>query len=130
MTRFPAWIRVLSVFAVSLIAGEHALASLHQALTPHELCAEHGELVHADHALAGNEAAHGTTPAVDAAPQAEPEHHHCGVIPTAPARASVVAPGGECTVGAGALSSTTSPCERAVFSVDVLAFAPKASPPA
>jgi hypothetical protein len=126
---FPAWIRVLSAFAALLIAGEHSLASLHQALTPHDICAEHGELVHAEHQAIG-ETAHGTAPAVDEGPQAEPEHHHCGVVPAAPGRAPVVASDSECAFGAAALEPSTVLLHRSAVTSDVLAFAPKASPPA
>jgi hypothetical protein len=129
MTRFPAWIRLLSVLAVALIAGEHTLASLHQALTPHELCAEHGELVHSEH-QADTDTARDTGPAFDASPQAEAEHHHCGVVPAAPARAPAATPGNAYAVAPPALILASRPFERPVLSLDVLAFAPKLSPPA
>jgi hypothetical protein len=116
-------------FAISLIAGEHTLASLHQALTPHELCEEHGELVHAEHEP-GGDIAHGESSALDAGPQAEAEHHHCGIVPAAPNRAPAATPGGACAVAAATLVQVSGPCERAVVSIDVLAFAPKLSPPA
>jgi hypothetical protein len=129
MIRFPAWIRVLSAFAALLVAGEHGLASLHQALTPHEVCAEHGELIHADHQPAAA-VAQGTAPAVEEGPRAEAEHHHCGVIPASPARAPVATRASDCVAGAAALAQASEPFERHVVSADVLAFAPKQSPPA
>jgi len=42
-----AWIRAVAAFVAFLVAGDHGLASFHQALTAHDVCAEHGEFVHA-----------------------------------------------------------------------------------
>lgn len=128
LTRFPAWLRLFCAFAILLVAGEHTLASLHQALTPHELCEEHGELVHAEHEPA--DVAHGESSALDAGPQAEAEHHHCGIVPAAPTRAPAATPGSDCAVASATLVQVRGPSERAVVSIDVLAFAPKLSPPA
>jgi hypothetical protein len=123
-----AWIRALAALAALLVAGEHGLASMHQALTAHEVCAEHGELVHSGE-LEGTTVSHASVPAAEPGASAEAAHHHCGAVPAAPLRApaarvqaAVLAP--EPTIFAQAESF-----ESVVSTPDVLAFAPKLSPP-
>jgi hypothetical protein len=123
-----AWIRAVAAFVVFVVAGDHSLASLHQALTVHEVCAEHGELVH-------DGGAHGATTAPNSAPTAEPgafaedEHHHCGVVPAAPTRSAAVGAADECPLANLAVVETFDSFEADLPTADVLAFAPKLSPP-
>jgi len=124
-----AWIRAVAALAVVLIAGDHSLASLHQALTVHEVCAEHGELVHEGGAHVGTTAP-GSVPAVESGAVAEEEHHHCGVVPAAPTRAPAVAAAFECAAAPLAALGSFESFESELPTPNVLAFAPKLSPPA
>jgi hypothetical protein len=126
--RFSAWIRTVAALAAWLIAGEHSLASLHQILTVHEVCAAHGELVHADETH-GTIASHRSTPAFESGAQAEAEHHHCGTVPAAPLRAPAVGAPSECAPAPVAVFESFESFERELPTADVLAFAPKLSPP-
>jgi hypothetical protein len=122
------WVRALAALAALLVAGEHSIASLHQALTAHEVCAEHGELVHA----AEHEArtvSHASVPAVEPGASVEASHHHCGAVPAAPMRAP--APSAQTAILApepGIFAQAES-FESVDSTPDVLAFAPKLSPP-
>jgi hypothetical protein len=112
-----------------LIAGEHSLASLHQILTVHEVCAAHGELVHAGGAH-GAIAPHGTEHAWESGAQAEAEHHHCGTVPAAPLRAPAVDAPSDCAPAPVAVFESFDSFDGDLPTPDVLAFAPKLSPPA
>jgi hypothetical protein len=112
-----------------LIAGEHSLASLHQILTVHEVCAAHGELVHAGEAH-GAIAPHGTEHAWESGAQAEAEHHHCGTVPAAPLRAPAVDAPSDCAPAPVAVFESFDSFDGDLPTPDVLAFAPKLSPPA
>jgi hypothetical protein len=127
--RLSGWLRAFAAFAAFLIAGDHGLASLHQALTAHEVCAEHGELVHAD-STRSVVTARGSVPAVDATDEVEAEHHHCGAVPASPTRAPVVSVSSECAVAALDRLQPSASLPASVPATDVLAFAPKQSPPA
>lgn len=124
-----AWIRAVAAFVALLVAGDHGLASFHQALTAHEVCAEHGDLVHETSTHAGPVAL-GSGVGVEQGASAEEDHHHCGAVPAAPTRAPVVA--GSETVSAPplALARASKSFEGAAPSADVLTYAPKQSPPA
>ena len=126
---FSAWIRAVAAFAAFLIAGDHGLASLHQALTAHEVCAEHGELVHTG-SVRSNVASHERVPAVQGATEVEAEHHHCGTVPASPKRAPTVSASSELAVAPLADDPTSASLPAPVPATDVLAFAPKQSPPA
>jgi hypothetical protein len=126
---FSAWVRAAAALFAFLVAGEHGFASLHQALTAHEVCAEHGELVHAD-SLHSASVPRGVVPAVDVAAEVEAEHHHCGAVPAAPTRAPVVSAATECFAALPAVVPTSASPLAMVPAADVLAFAPKQSPPA
>jgi hypothetical protein len=126
---FSAWFRAIAALAALLIAGDHGLASLHQALTAHEVCAEHGELVHAE-SVRASFVARTSVPAVDAADQVEAAHHHCGAVPAAPTRAPLVHDSIATLDSAFGQPEPTIVVSIAVPPADVVAFAPKQSPPA
>ena len=125
--RIPAWLQALGLLAAALIAGQHALPSLHHGLVQHEVCADHGELVHAGEAHAAADPS--SVPALEAEPAPDLGHDHCGTTPSAPTRAPL-AP--EVSV---ALAPTREEAAASRFQTldaapaDVLAFAPKQSPP-
>jgi hypothetical protein len=126
--RFSAWIRAIAALAALLVAGDHSLASLHQILTVHEVCAAHGELVHAGDAHDAT-AAHGSERAWESGAQAETEHHHCGTVPAAPLRAPAVAATNECALAPVVVVASFESFESDHPTPDVLAYAPKLSPP-
>ncbi|HEX6766723.1 MAG TPA: hypothetical protein VF103_14615 [Polyangiaceae bacterium] len=125
---FSAWLRAVAAFATLLIAGDHALASLHQALTAHEVCPEHGELVHTG-SVRLRVATHDAGPSVQGA-EVEAEHHHCGTVPASPTRAPTVSASSELAVAPLADEPTSASLPAPMPATDVLAFAPKQSPPA
>ena len=73
--------RALATALAVLLLGGQALSLLHEIIVPHEVCAEHGELVHSSsHALAGVSRHAQPVNSISAsnAPQAH-EHDHCTV---------------------------------------------------
>ena len=128
-TSATAWIRAVAAFVAFLVAGDHGLASFHQALTAHEVCAEHGELVHtaSTHEGVGR---HGSVPAVEQGAGAEADHHHCGAVPAAPTRAPAVTRSEAVAEPPLALATFLVSFESAALALHVLAYAPKQSPPA
>jgi hypothetical protein len=128
-TSATAWIRAVAAFVALLVAGDHGLASFHQALTAHEVCAEHGELVHSASAHAGA-GRHGSVPAVEPGAAAEADHHHCGAVPAAPTRAPAVTGSEAVAAPPLALVTFSASFESAAPAAHVLAYAPKQSPPA
>jgi hypothetical protein len=126
--RFSAWIQAVAALAALVVAGEHSLTSLHQILTVHEVCAAHGELVHAGETH-GAIAPHGTERAWESGAQAEAEHHHCGTVPAAPLRAPAVAATNGCALGPVVVVASFESFDSDLPTADVLAYAPKLSPP-
>lgn len=123
-----AVLRIVAALAALLIGSEHSLASLHQALTAHAVCAEHGELVHADSAH-GEALSRAAVPAVEPGASAEAEHHHCGTVPAAPLRApAATAATVHVSTPYVAIEPARAP-KTFVPAPDVLGFAPKLSPP-
>jgi hypothetical protein len=119
----------LAVVALGLLAGEHVMPSLHHVLVAHQMCAEHGRLEHVDaesRAVAQHEEGQQFT-----ADAARGEHQEaCGSIPASPPRAPLAA---SSTFVGGTTAPLRSPAARyrdAVSDADVVAFAPKQSPPA
>lgn len=79
-------LRLLAFFTLLVFSGQAVLSALHHAVLVHEVCADHGELVHAGHAEAHGNAAREATEArsesVDqreyrAASDDEHAHDHC-----------------------------------------------------
>lgn len=78
-------VRLLAVLTLLVFSGQALLPALHHAVAPHEVCAEHGELVHSGrldaHGPAAEEAS--SSSAREDGPQvatnaAEHAHDHCG----------------------------------------------------
>jgi hypothetical protein len=129
-SRFSSWLRVLGAFILAELALVQVLPALHHALVHHEVCAEHGELVHADDAHGHAVTAQNDSPGYHADSSNEHQHEHCGVSAAARepgiARAETrLALGPE--AAAPAVSSVTA--ARAAGSIELLALAPKLPPP-
>jgi hypothetical protein len=116
-----------------LLIGGHTLTTLHTVLVPHEVCAEHGELVHVGH---GGEKAKADAPPAPLGPAAsqraddEHSHDHCSLA----ARTGddlAVAGGGSAELAAVAPVAPVAlaPSLDAPV-VPALSAAPKQSPPA
>jgi hypothetical protein len=126
-SRVRAWLRFVAALALALFAGDHVLPALHYGLVAHELCPEHGRLEHTSD-RAQSRARHDAGPAYAAG--GDEHHEHCGSVPASPPRAPVS--------GETALVFNLAPAAReesalpstAVLTADVVAFAPKQSPPA
>jgi len=125
----PGWLRALALLAVALLGGEQVLPSLHYALVRHEVCPEHGELVHVGQArhevVQHGRTAHFETGAVEEAP-----HAHCGSLPASTQAAAPVATAAGCPLPERSLVATIVPRASVTPSANVLSFAPKQSPPA
>jgi hypothetical protein len=120
LTAFVAW---LGVFA-------HLAGTLHFALISHEICADHGELVH--RASASGLKQHRSNGPVAAPSSAGEEHDHCPVagrrhehVTVGEARAVHVAPAPLALTPAVARAASVAPSRAAL-----LLAAPKQSPPA
>jgi hypothetical protein len=111
-----------------LVAADHSLASLHHALTAHETCAEHGEQVHASATPARGDFSSAVA-GIESGTETEEEHHHCGAVPAAPLRAPIASDRSEPAVPSFGACASHSPSVVAFSAADVLAFAPKQSPP-
>lgn len=130
-----AWQRRIAGLVVLLGWGAPALELAHRSLVRHQRCADHGGLVHEDHASAAS--AEKATPASHqkAAPRrihARHEataHAHCGVrhLALGPSLAAPFAP-------TKAYFSGPAPAhprrDAPALSTTALSYAPKASPPA
>jgi hypothetical protein len=123
-----AWLRVVAAFVAFLVAGDHGLASFHQALTEHDVCAEHGDLVHHD-STRHDATRHGAESGIEQGLVGEADHHHCGAVPAAPTRAPIVACSVTIAVSPHALVEALERLESGPTTSDVLAYAPKQSPP-
>ncbi|HEX6275009.1 MAG TPA: hypothetical protein VFZ53_18330 [Polyangiaceae bacterium] len=122
-------LRLLAALALALLGGDHVLPALHHLVVSHELCAEHGVLEHAG-AAAREHAHRDDTPAFQGI-SAEGEHHdHCGSVPASPPRAPFVAAFSAAFAPVCAAAPPFVAASAAVPPADVLAFAPKQSPPA
>jgi hypothetical protein len=126
----PLAVGVLMAFVAWLSVLAHLAGTLHFALISHEICADHGELVHRSAARAG-EHQHPRGPA--ALPSGENgEHDHCPLIGRRnDQQATVSAPALEVAPAAVGLVPVLGESPRAVPSrAALLLAAPKQSPPA
>jgi hypothetical protein len=125
-------LRALAAAVTLLLLAGQALATLHQLIVPHQLCAEHGHLVHAKRSSA-------RTPSSEqplgelAQPGARDsdEHAHCSLAVRREERRCVL---GNATASVSApseCSASTPALERAAPSAGppLLLLAPKQSPP-
>lgn len=120
LTALVAWLGVLA----------HLAGTLHFALISHEICADHGELVHRASAAAG-EHRHARGPVATPSSDGD-EHDHCPVagrrhdhVAVGEAPAVHVAQGPVALAPAGAEGTRVAPSRAAL-----LLTAPKQSPPA
>jgi hypothetical protein len=126
-----AGLRALAALVLLLLAGQHTLPGLHHALEAHEVCAEHGELIHAGHGeapaqrlpLEGRGIARGAD---------HGEHGHCPVLLALQHQELALLPAG--FVGLAEPCSKAEPALAALVlarPTDALfRLAPKQSPPA
>jgi hypothetical protein len=122
-----AWFSVLAALTLSLLAGDQFLPALHYALVAHQFCPEHGTLEHL-----GSEARprwdHGNRVA-EATPASSADHEHCNSVAASLPRAPVAFAAVGIAV-APSQPTLAAAHSAAVFPTDVVAFAPKQSPPA
>jgi len=93
------------------------------------MCPEHGMLEHVgarQGALSHRDGAR----SYEASSAGDERHDHCGSVPASPPRAPFVAGSAATTVLVTAELDRAVPYAARVFSADVVAFAPKQSPPA
>jgi hypothetical protein len=123
--------------ALSVVFGlAQALPVLHFVLVAHRLCAEHGELLHADTSQEGASPVaeapaddEGQTHLVASAAETH-AHEHCGVVVTSqPHGLQLGSPAGPCSV-ALQCSTEVGQAGSAHRSIALLAYAPKLAPPA
>ena len=122
--------RVLGAFVLAQLSLVQVLPALHHALVHHEVCAEHGELVHSDESH-GHAVTAGTDgPGYHADSSGSHEHEHCGVS-VAVRDPGVVASRPslslEASFAAPAVPSLA--CASAARAIELLALAPKLPPP-
>jgi hypothetical protein len=134
-SRFSSWLRVLGAFILAELSLVQVLPALHHALVHHEVCAEHGELVHAEGSHGHSVTAQKDSPVgghagYRADSSSEHQHEHCGL--SAAVREPGIA-GGEpaLALGVQALAPVLSSvaAARAACSIGLLALAPKLPPP-
>ncbi|MET0413557.1 MAG: hypothetical protein ABW217_19775 [Polyangiaceae bacterium] len=120
--------------ALSAVFGlAQVLPVLHFVLVAHQLCAEHGELVHAD---AGQDAAHASeqhaasseAQLVGAAGESH-AHDHCGVVGSGHAHGVRLTSPQGCLCAPSYLEAELSSARSAHSSIALLAYAPKLAPP-
>jgi hypothetical protein len=124
-------LRVLGAFVLAQLSLVQVLPALHHVLVHHEVCAEHGELVHSNDESHGHAVtAQNELPGYHVDSSAPHDHEHCGVSaavrdagvvgarPALSLEASVSAP----TVASIAAAS-------AARSIELLTLAPKLPPP-
>ena len=122
---------ILRGLVLILLSAGYLVPSLHFAIVEHELCAEHGQLHHAeDPALSDSSFA--AAPASKAAPSVEREHDHdhCGAFTTVSSRATSA---GRSTLGFElSFQIAVAPpldADAAHRSLELLSYAPKLAPP-
>jgi hypothetical protein len=121
-------LQLLAALALALLASDHVLPALHYALVAHELCPEHGVLEHVSGEV--RERAHHENEQAFAQSSANADAHgHCDSVPASPPRSSSVATFDAAFVPATGVREPVSCVSPAVFAADVIAFAPKQSPP-
>ena len=103
------------------------LPALHYALVAHEMCPEHGQLEHAGNRVETH-THHDGGPAYTTG--SDDDHHdHCGSIPVSPPRAPLAGDATRVFEVARAMREDLVVPSTAVLTADVVAFAPKQSPP-
>jgi hypothetical protein len=124
----------VAALALSAVFGlSQVLPALHFVLVAHQLCAEHGELVHAH---AGQSSAH---PSEEHTASSEQQlvraageshaHDHCSVVGSGHAHGLRLASPQGCLRAPSYLEAELGSARRAHSSIALLAYAPKLAPP-
>lgn len=128
-------IRALAAAVILMLAGGPALGALHQLLTPHRICAEHGHFVHgrgeASGSLASSKGAEKPAVSSESGPESHEHHDCCLAARSRDERAVLLAESP--TIEAAALEAQQPHAEGASTALSgpsILSFAPKQSPPA
>ena len=124
-----AWLRFVAALVLALLASDHVMPSLHHALVAHRMCAEHGRVEHVG-ALERVAVHHEERVAFEADPAFHDDQQGCDCVPASPPRAPLVWAPTFVGIAAPALDSPAVPYRAAASDADVVAFAPKQSPPA
>jgi hypothetical protein len=124
-------LRVMAALVVWLAALGHLTGLAHFALISHHVCAEHGELTHAeegDHAHARGASPEAPSPAF--APSTEDEHEHCSVLARRDERATLTR-SVAAVAAPGAAEPSPPPSSEALPrpGAELFRLAPKTSPP-
>jgi hypothetical protein len=124
-----ALVALLTTCAAWLVALSQGAAMLHFALVSHEICADHGEAVHAG-AASHSASAVASGPAAHAADD-HAEHDHCPLLGrrTEQADASGAPTATLSTLAAAPLAPAAAATEIAPSRAELLLTAPKQSPP-
>ena len=122
--------RVLGAFVLAQLSLVQVLPALHHALVHHEVCAEHGELVHSNESHGHAVTAENEHPGYHADSSGSHEHEHCGV--SAAVRDPGVAAAPPPLLLDASPSAPAAPsvaAASAARSIELLALAPKLPPP-
>jgi hypothetical protein len=132
-----AWLgRLLTCALLVLIGAGHALPGLHHLMVEHVVCAEHGELTHAEHdAVPASRLERATSNDVTGAtaeqvPAAEHAHEHCATSTSATTPSLAATESRAAEFARARIDASACPhAERSHSSLELLAFAPKLAPP-
>lgn len=128
------WLRLLTICVAGLALFAQLSSALHFAVESHEICAEHGDWVHADSGVALG-GAHGVSnaEALDAiSPAAGSEDHghdHCTAVSSRELEARAPLTEVAVSLASYATDSLHGPWVDAPSPAGIYAFAPKTSPP-
>lgn len=125
-------LKALAALLVVLLVGSQLLAALHQLLVRHEVCAEHGELIHvAAHVETRSASRSASERSAFVAARAGHAHDHCAVLASAHEKRASVART-DTTIAAAPIAPRVSVLATGAEprgGIDVLSVAPKQSPP-
>ena len=124
-------LRALAAAVTLSLLGGQALGTLHQLLVPHQLCAEHGHLVHANRPAAKALSRTPKGPRLETAASDGDEHAHCALAFRRSEFSSVVRISDGAVVAPPPSSVPLSACGLVELSAGppLLSLAPKQSPP-
>jgi hypothetical protein len=125
----PVGLRALAAFALALLLGQYVLPAVHYAAEEHEVCPEHGELVHVRGSHTSEPPA-GEGPGISGAGERD-DHGHCDVVPAVSREGQALAARAELEVAPPAAEKTAAAIvARAQASkTPLFRLAPKQSPP-
>ena len=124
-----AALKVLGAITASLLAAAPLASAIHLLAEPHEVCADHGELVHGDHAQGSSEGDATSAYHAEASSDSH-EHDHCLI--GAPAAGASLRPSRvvAATTPVVVLAGTCPQADPDFVSDSLYRIAPKNSPPA